>query len=247
MQENNDEIKSSNAIHIFIYVILIAALGVSIFFNLTAETGEVASKDQKGCSGIEDLPTDVQKMYVQRSELTSLHNSYNDIKQKNDALEKQLVWLKTNTPKEPEEEMTPTQKMTKGTVMAKDFAKCYDMKEGEYYISYQCKKDIVSFVDKHKDAKYFEIIPIVDDSEFKLFKNLENNNFIYENLGTNQSTIDKLKMFAQEGLAKQRAVEASWVIKAHTNREATTFTVHYELVSKEGRKGILVRAYEAEE
>lgn len=242
MQEGNGEKNSVNMIHVLIYVILIAALGVSLFFNLTQE--QAISTQQKGCSRFEELPEGIQKNYVQKEELSRLHDSYKDVKQKNDTLERELTWLKTNSSKEPDEQAKQTPQMNDGTTMAKDFAKCYDMKEGEYYISYQCKKDIVAFTDEHKDAKYFEIIPIVDDAEFKLFKNLEQNKFIYENLKTNQKEIDKLKMFAQEGLAKQRAVEASWVIKAHTKREATTFTVHYELISKEGRKGVVIRAYE---
>ena len=134
--------------------------------------------------------------------------------------------------------------ITRDAKRSKDFARCYDMEQGGYYISYRCKKSIVDFVDRHKNAKYFEVIPIVDAVEFKLFKHLEDNKFIYENLGTTQGSINKLKKFSKRGLAKQRAVEASWVIKAHTKRAAVTYTVHYEILSEEGKRGVVIRAYE---
>jgi len=75
----------------------------------------------------------------------------------------------------------------------KDFAKCYDMEVGKYSISTQCRKNIITFVDKHKNAKYFEIIGIIDETEFTLYKNLEINNFIYDKLKVTQDTIDTMK------------------------------------------------------
>jgi len=49
-------------------------------------------------------------------------------------------------------------------------------------VSAQCRKNIISFVDKHKKAKYFEIIGIVDEIEFLLYRNLEKNNLLYDKL-----------------------------------------------------------------
>lgn len=126
----------------------------------------------------------------------------------------------------------------------KDFAKCYDMEVGKYSISTPCRKDIMAFVDKHKNAKYFEIIGIIDETEFTLFKNLENNNFIYDKLQVTQHTIDTMKKLSQSGLAKHRAIEANWVIKAHTKKKAQVYNANYNLLSNDGKKGFVIRAYE---
>jgi len=93
------------------------------------------------------------------------------------------------------------------------------------------KKILSLLIDKHKDAKYFEIISLVDDSEFSLYKNLENNDFIYDKLNITQQGIEKMKKLSQAGLAKHRAIEANWVIKAHTNRKAKVYSANYHLIS----------------
>jgi uncharacterized protein YpmB len=243
-ETNSNETQNSKMIHVIIYLILILALGTSLFYNLTNEPKEnIQDQVSAKCETLDDLPSDVKSMYVQKTELSALHTSYNDIKLKNDELEKELAWVKASDLKD-KDEVKVCEEITKDANKVSDFAKCYNMDEGSYYISYQCKKDIISYVDKHKNAQYFEIIAIVDEAEFKLFKSLENNTFIYEKLSTSQNAINKLKKFSQAGLAKQRAVEASWVIKAHTKRKATTYTVHYELVSKGDKRGVIVRAYE---
>lgn len=126
----------------------------------------------------------------------------------------------------------------------KDFAKCYDMEVGKYSISTQCRKNIITFVDKHKNAKYFEIIGIIDETEFTLYKNLEINNFIYDKLKVTQDTIDTMKKLSQSGLAKHRAIEANWVIKAHTQKKAQVYNANYNLLSNDGKKGFVIRAYE---
>jgi hypothetical protein len=126
----------------------------------------------------------------------------------------------------------------------KDFAKCYDMEVGKYSITSQCRKNIIAFVDKHKNAKYFEIIGIIDETEFTLYKNLEINNFIYDKLKVTQHTIDTMKKLSQSGLAKLRAVEGNWVIKSHTNKKAQVYNANYNLLSNDGKKGFVIRAYE---
>lgn len=242
-ENNNDAVKSTNIIHVFIYTILVIGLGVSVFYNLGSKEESMPQKEEKVCKVVEDLPADVQGKYVEKSKLTDLQQSNDKMRQEKEEMGRELALLKSSALKE-KEEIKKQAKITKNAKKVKDFAKCYDMEEGSYYISSRCRKNITDYVDKHKNAKYFEIIPLVDTMEFKLFNRLENNKFIYKNLETKQSSINKLKLFAQRGLAKQRAIEASWVIKAYTKRKALTYTVHYELISKEGSRGIVVRAYE---
>lgn len=237
----NDEIKNPNALIVITYLLLIIALAVSVFFNLTtvpAENNQEVAKVK--CENFSDLPENTQNSYVLKGDLEAIQESFSKLQTQNNTLNHQLTLAKGNVVEENiKEEKVVSTEATK----VKDFAKCYNMDNSDYIISYQCKKEITNYVDKHKDAKYFEIIAIVDPLEFKLYKNLQNNEFLYEKLDVNQTTIDKLKKFSQAGLAKQRAVEASWVIKAHAGRKTKTYTVHYEIVSQEGKKGVLVRAY----
>ncbi|MFA7084636.1 MAG: hypothetical protein WC141_08890 [Arcobacteraceae bacterium] len=143
--------------------------------------------------------------------------------------------------------MQSSQTAEAGTTPAKrikEFAKCYDMDVGKYNITQACKKNIIAFIDKHKNASYFEIIGIIDETEFTLFKNLENNNFIYEKLKVTQHSIDTMKKLSQSGLAKHRAIEGNWVIKSHMGIKANVYNANYNLLSNDGKKGFVIRAYE---
>jgi hypothetical protein len=58
-----------------------------------------------------------------------------------------------------------------------------------------------------------------------------------------QDTIDTMKKLSQSGLAKHRAIEANWVIKAHTQKKAQVYNANYNLLSNDGKKGFVIRAY----
>jgi hypothetical protein len=239
MEENiNEEESGIGIVHILLYALLLVALGISLFFNLTAQEKQPVPIVQKEkCDTFDKLPIDIKDAYVKKEEFAKLEVSILNLEEKNQNLEKELLGTE-DTDQNRSAEVCLTK-----TTMVKDFAKCYNMENGSYSITHQCKKAITNYVDKYKDAKYFDIISLVDDEEFKLFKNLERNNFIYDKLGVTQGYINRLKKFTLRGLAKDRAVEASWVIKAHTNRKAKTFNAHYELISKSGKRGVIVRAY----
>ena len=233
MEENiSEEQKRPTNTHNIIYALLIVALSVSIFFNLTGSKEENIQIEEKFiCEKFSDLPSSVKESYVEKSEAKQLEQQ---------AVEKVL---RSSVENELNAQESDEVLVTKEATMVEDFAKCYNMEEGGYTISKECRKNITDYVDKHSDAKYFEIIAIVDELEFKLYKSLEHNKTLYDQLGVTQKSIDNLKDYSHAGLAKHRAVEASWVIKAHTNRAAVTYTVHYELISKDGKKGVGVRAY----
>jgi hypothetical protein len=124
------------------------------------------------------------------------------------------------------------------------FTSCYDMNIGQYNITKTCKKSIQNFVSKHKNAAYFEIIGIVDETEFVLYKNLQTNDFIYDKLGINQQSVDVMKKLSQSGLAKHRAIEANWVIKSYTNMKAKAYNANYHLHSNTHQRGVVIRAYQ---
>lgn len=216
-----------------LYTVLGSALAVSLYFNFTSSA---TPKDDVALK-FSDLPQDIQAQYRPQADVASLKEALADLSSQKQKLLQQLDEMTQNGYTQ-EEELLSTKAQ-----MVDDFAKCYTMNMGSYIIYYECKKNILDYIEKHKDAKYFEIIGIVDDAEFTLFKNLDDNEFIYEKLGVTNHGIDKLKKLSQTGLAKHRSIEASWVIKSHTMQEAITYNAQYHLVSKEGKRGFIVRAY----
>ncbi|MCD6259822.1 MAG: hypothetical protein J7J31_09500 [Helicobacteraceae bacterium] len=216
-----------------LYVVLGCALAISLYFNFTSSPTPVDDVALK----FSDLPKNVQVQYRPQEDVATLKEALADLSSQKQKLLQQLDEMTQN------EYMQEKELLSTKAHMVDDFAKCYTMNMGSYIIYYECKKNILDYIEKHKDAKYFEIIGIVDDAEFTLFKNLEENDFIYEKLGVSKHGIEKLKKLSQTGLAKHRSIEASWVIKSHTKQEAITYNAQYHLVSKEGKRGFIVRAY----
>ncbi len=248
IMKNEEKPKQSqvNVFHYVAYTILIAALGALGYFYADLNSQSFQEKDSvKKIANFEDLPLDVQKEYKSLSEYKSLEMRLENVQEQNELL---VAMDKNEKPDFQTEVVTEKnaealEEIPKDAKLIKEFASCYDMEMGSYIISWKCKKNIISFIDKHKDASYFEIISLVDDSEFSLYKNLQNNDFIYDKLGVTQKSIDKMKKLSQSGLAKHRAVEANWVIKAHTNRKAKVYSANYHLISHDAKRGVLVRAY----
>ncbi|EQB39390.1 hypothetical protein M947_06945 [Sulfurimonas hongkongensis] len=235
-----------NILHYVAYSLLIAALGIVgyLYVDLNSQSSQDRNNAKKVVSFAE-LPLDVQKEYKSINEYKSLEMKLKNIQEQN----KRLTTINRDVSPAPlvkssaDKNFEDLSEAPKGAKLIKEFASCYDMEMGSYIISWECKKNIISFINKHKDAKYFEIIPLVDDAEFTLYKNLENNDFIYDKLNVTQNSINKMKKLSQSGLAKHRAVEANWVIKVHTNKKAKVYSANYHLISHDGKRGILVRAY----
>ncbi|WP_419770508.1 MAG: hypothetical protein ACNI3C_01585 [Candidatus Marinarcus sp.] len=267
----NEESQSSNILHYIAYSILTLGLGVMGYFyyheHFRKPLPQVTNVENvEKVSRFGDLPYEVRTQYVTQSSYKNLQKKFDDASEQKQTLLNENAQLKeqlqqaqvkmesVETPQEAvaiqsstmEEAMPPQVNETTGKKITrvKEFAKCYDMPTGSYAISKTCRNSIVSFIDKHKNAQYFEIIGLVDETEFTLYKNLEINNFIYDKLGVNQHSINSMKKFTQFGLAKFRAIEANWVIKVHTKRKAKAYTATYNLLSKDGKKGIIIRAYE---
>lgn len=267
--ENEENFQESqlNVLHYVAYSLLIIALGVVAYLYAQASDEVEQSKNRvEKTLTFRALPQDVQAGYKSIEEYRSLEMSLKVAQEQNERLlamkEKTAPLTFNQTKSEVSAQMQSEVKSEvkaqvqsevsresldeapKDAKLIKEFASCYDMGVGSYNISWKCKKSIISFIDRHKNAKYFEVIPLVDDAEFILYKNLQNNDFIYDKLKVTQKSINLMKKFSQSGLAKHRAIEASWVIKAHTNRKAKVYGANYHLMSHDEKRGILVRAYE---
>lgn len=111
---------------------------------------------------------------------------------------------------------------------------CKTLESGTKYISKKCKKDLISFLHKNKNAKLYEVIGMVDSSEFRLVKQLED---VY---GKNK--IGNLSKYAQIGLSRQRVIEATWIVKKNLDKKANIKNVNYTVTAKD-KRGFVVRAY----
>jgi len=171
---------------------------------------------------------------------------------KNELLEKALVQLKQNqkvqakaTPviaaviakesqedrykKIVDEEVFPAVKST-----SKEYKvlKCYDLKPGQFYLTSKCKKDITQFVKVNKDALRFEIIGVVDQTDFTS---------LYEQDVKSEKALE-LQKYNTMGLARYRVLETSWFLSEQLEKVVLT-PVNYTLTSKKTNRGSIIRAY----
>lgn len=243
-EETSGKSKVMMIVHLILYTLLIGSLSAVVYLDFDHIEKEVNKLIDGQVMSRSYESEDIQKMLDAENE--ELQESY--LKLENDLNQTQLAFKtlqqeKALLDRQLKNVSSKKDQVTSKATMVKSSTHCYDMYQGSYHIPKQCRKNILRYVNKHKDAKYFEIIGIVDSAEFKLYDKLEKNNFLYEKLGVSERSIRNLKKFTQEGLAKHRAMEASWVIKMHTKKEAVTYNVHYHLLSKKGQKGFIIRAY----
>lgn len=246
MDNSSSQTKSSKLIHIIMYFLLVVLLAASLFVNYIYYNDHGNPMDHKEKSmNFGDLPGNIKGLYVRKSQHVTLTESFAMLKLEQEALTVKMANMKTTAVMDTVKEQKPlTVTVTKNASMSKDSMQCSNMNSGGYELSSTCKQNIIDYVDRHPDAKYFEIIGIVDNFEFKLFSNLKKNSFIHKKLGLSNDTLKTMKKYTQMGLAKYRANEASWVIKSYTKREAQTYSSHYKLVSNKGSRGVVIRAYE---
>jgi hypothetical protein len=261
-QEITTQDNGSKRLHYVAYTLLIFALIILGYLQLMPQKSLQDLPNSTAQSlEFKDLPDFVQLQYRPIDEVKRVETKLDDALKQLSATQKEKLQLfekyeKNNSSilksnettlvqTQPSVSLPQEQKMTQNqsAVRIDDFTKCYDMEVGKYAISKQCHKNITAFVDKHKNAKYFEIIGIVDETEFTLFKNLEHNNFIYNKLNVTQESINEMKKLSQSGLAQHRAMGGNWVIKSHTQKKVHAYNANYHIVSKEGKKGIVIRAY----
>ena len=112
---------------------------------------------------------------------------------------------------------------------------CKDMLKGSFYIPKSCTKMLYKFLDKNKDAKMFEVIGVVDASEFKVLTKIKE--------PQNKSKVIKIANFAQLGLAYRRVKEGKWAIRYYLDKNVNIQVVNYIIKSKKKSKGFVVRAY----
>jgi hypothetical protein len=104
--------------------------------------------------------------------------------------------------------------------------KCYDMNAAQTGLSKECKENIKTFLDEHKNAKLITVYGVIGQ---------EDKDAIAQN---------KYKDFTILGLAQSRANETAWYIKKVSKNNTPIQAVSYALESKKVSKGIMIRVYE---
>jgi len=116
--------------------------------------------------------------------------------------------------------------------------RCFDMDNSGINPSKSCIDKLHKFLDKNKDAKLFEVIGIVDNSEFSVLKKAKDAKI------ADDKRIEKLSKLAQIGLSNQRVEEGIWAIKKYLGKDAPTQVVNYTVdLSTSNKKGFIIRAY----
>lgn len=112
---------------------------------------------------------------------------------------------------------------------------CKDFQKGSIVVPKSCKQELYRFLDKYQSTtKEFEVIGMVDHTEFKLIRNLED---VY---GT--SEVKEVKKYVQIGLSRQRVIETTWLIKEYLETANKIGAVNYTVYSN-NKRGFVVRAY----
>jgi len=110
--------------------------------------------------------------------------------------------------------------------------KCYDLKPGEFYLSSKCKNDISQFASTNSKAVRFEIIGVVDQTDFTS---------LYKDDTTSLNALE-LQKYNAMGLARYRVLETSWFLSTQL-KDIILTPVNYTITSKKTNRGSIIRAY----
>ncbi|OUR71336.1 hypothetical protein A9Q76_05695 [Arcobacter sp. 31_11_sub10_T18] len=120
----------------------------------------------------------------------------------------------------------------KSTSTKYEILKCYDLQPGEFYLSSKCKNDISKFASTNSKALRFEIIGVVDQTDFTS---------LYKEDTTSLNALE-LQKYNAMGLARYRVLETSWFLSTQL-KDIILTPVNYTITSKKTNRGSIIRAY----
>ena len=208
--DNNEECNKKGLIYTVIVLSFIIAVSIGYIFYLA------------NVSNIK-LKADISKNYIKKDKI-----KFSDL-----PLEQQNKYIAVSTDK------TTHKEVKKEAIInnkEKNFSRisCYDMSDGRYVSTKECAKNVKIFMEENKNSKRFEVIGVVDDTDFVMIDKLDKNTY--------KSRLSHLYELAQIGLAKKRAIEAVWLIKKYLNYDADIKVSNYKITSKD-KKGFIIKAY----
>lgn len=229
---------------------LTVALGFMGYVYTTQDItpkNQATTKMQMQEPTFDSLAPSIQDQYMSKSEhleelrkveleKEQLSQKINDIAQANsneDLLQKTALMQKEND----EMIMSGTQIAEEKEKISKQYKTytCKSFEKGSILVPKSCKKELYAFLDTYKtQAHKFEVIGMVDDTEFKLIRNLED---VY-----GSSEVKEVKKYVQIGLSRQRVIETTWLAKQHINNAVKVSAVNYTVYSDD-KRGFVIRAY----
>ena len=123
-----------------------------------------------------------------------------------------------------------------------DVFRCYGMSPSGYRLTSQCISGLKKFLKKNTDAKYFEVIAVMNPKDFRTIMILEQKTDLLEQLDLNKKQVSKLKDLSSVGLDKLRVVETIWEVKKILGKQTIVVPVSYNVNSNKYR-GTVLRAY----
>jgi (2Fe-2S) ferredoxin len=120
--------------------------------------------------------------------------------------------------------------------------KCYGMSSSRYRITSKCATGLKEFLLKNKDAKYFEVIAVMNPKDFRTIMILEQKTDLLSQIDLNKKQVANLKELSSVGLDKLRVVETIWEVKKVLGKQTVVVPVSYKVNSKKYR-GTVLRAY----
>ncbi|MEA1915789.1 MAG: hypothetical protein U9N30_10820 [Campylobacterota bacterium] len=184
-----------------------------------------------------NLPQDVQDSYISKTivdeQFNLLKTQYEEDIQK---IEKMVEEAKTQTHNNTDIQDAPNSIVPYDYIFdekairtpgekADALLRCYDMKTVKSEISQECRDKIKSFLHKHNDAKLFEVVGVIGQSDRDAFEQ------------------NQYKDFALLGLAQNRANETAWYMEKIVKNSIPIQALSYAVHSKKISKGIMIRVY----
>lgn len=116
--------------------------------------------------------------------------------------------------------------------------KCYNFKAGNIFPNKTCKDSLGKFLKENIDAIRIEIVPVIAQSDYVVFKKLE------ENIKTlDKAYQDRVQEYMFRGLARERVLEITWQIKEILGKDTLLTPTNYYVKSQKENKGVIIKAY----
>ena len=212
------------------------------FGNFSGVDGKTLDKEyvKKGEASFDDLSSSLKKRYYAEKkkcqEKKPIENS-SDTTNKCEPIQEvkapQIVSLKPTTTQESKKQNFVSQ------------ISCANMGVNEYKIYDECRTKLYDFFKTIDSDKYkFEIIPLVDNHDFKILKQIKQNPNICNNLESkiSDTQINNLFSLANAGLGVYRIKEARWLLRQRFGKDIDVKFTPYTINTKYDR-GFLIRLY----
>jgi len=118
-------------------------------------------------------------------------------------------------------------------LQASDRIGCYDTPIAQYQLTKQCTNRLKKFFKNRKEAKYYELIGVVGDKDFKVLKDYDK-----------EERIDSTHYLLIAGLSQLRSLEAYWELRQLINSDVNVKIANYTLESTQGKRGFVIRIYD---